>query len=261
MSRFINDQLKLSYELIKQLHKLYIKYNNIIEFKSFESCGKGIDTIYDIVQTKPESNILISTKIIFIKDYDNKPLNNITDIFNYVLLLPTCIITPLGKWTFIDNPKYIKNISTFSIELFNSFNLKLVYPACKNEYNNISDALFVSSIYDTNIIDIGYILKIYDTINDADNIHYFNDVLKFFINDFTYGSEISLHLFDKFITSIYVNNVFDDKKVYFLNYINSINKDEYFKKLKLIYHNKKKYGYDKNIYRAIFYYTYLSYFE
>ena len=57
-----------------------------------------------------------------------------------------------------------------------------------------------------------------------------------------------------------IEHIFIDNKKYLLEYNTFHDKNMYFNLLKLYFNNHKIFGFDKNIYQAIFYYTYLNYF-
>ena len=60
MYEYIQNNLLTSYNIIKYIHELYLKYKKYIKIDSFENTGKGIDTIYNIYQIKnPNIFILI----------------------------------------------------------------------------------------------------------------------------------------------------------------------------------------------------------
>ena len=271
MSQLIFTQLSMAYNIIKIIHSLYLKYNKYIDFTSFESCGKGIDTIYNIKQCNMKGPILLSIKLHYIKQYDNQLITNINQICNYVLFLPTSIITPIGIWKFIDNPSYKSIDKQFSLELIKYFNFKFIYPSYIDTYSEIHDPIFIPYKYFEDInynnfdklldedirLDIRHLFKIY-TYKDLNK---FNPKIELYFNKLILGSEICIHIFENFIKIILDSNAFDDKNLYYKYYIASLNKQEYFNLLKNYYHSVGKYGFDKTIYRCIFYYTYLNYFN
>ena len=271
MSQIISTQLSIAYNIIKFIHSLYLKYNKFIDFKSFESCGKGIDTIYNIKQCNIKGPILLSIKLHYIKEYDNVQINNINQICDYVLFLPTSIITPIGMWKFIDNPSYKIINKEFTLDLMKHFNFKFIYPSYIDTYSETHDPIFLPTKYFEDIkynncdklfdedirLDIRHLFKIY-TYND---LHKFNPKIELYFNKLILGPEICIHIFENFIKNIIDNNLFDDNNLYYKYYISSINKDAYFNLLKNYYHFVGKYGFDKTIYKCIFYYTYLNYFN
>ena len=275
MSQLIFTQLSMAYNIIKFIHSLYQKYSKFIDFTSFESCGKGIDTIYNIKQCNMKGPILLSIKLHYIKKYDDKLITNINQICNYVLFLPTSIITPLGVWKFIDNPSYKSIDKQFTLELIKYFNFKFIYPSYIDNYSDIHDPIFLPYKYfedknynnfDNNFdnhlnedirLDIRHLFKIY-TYKDLNK---FNPKIELYFNNLILGSEICIYIFENFIKIILDSNAFDDKILYYKYYIASINKQEYFNLLKNYYQSVGKYGFDKTVYRCIFYYTYLNYFN
>ncbi len=271
MSQLISTQLSMAYNIIKFIHSLYLKYINFIDFTSFESCGKGIDTIYNIKQSNIKGPILLSIKLYYIKEYDNVQIKTINQICDYVLFLPISIITPIGMWKFIDNPSYKIINKQFSLELIKYFNFKFIYPSYVDIYSKIHDPIFMPYKYFEDInynnfdndlnedirLDIRHLFKIY-TYQDLDK---FNPKIELYFNKLILGPEICIHIFENFIKTIIENNIFDDNNLYYKYYIASINKQHYFNLLKDFFHSNGKYGFDKTVYRCIFYYTYLNYFN
>ncbi len=271
MSQLIFTQLSMAYNIIKFIHSLYLKYNKFIDFTSFENCGKGIDTIYNIKQCNMKGPILLSIKLHYIKEYDNVQIKTINQICNYVLFLPTSIITPIGMWKFIDNPSYKIIDKQFTLELIKYFNFKFIYPSYIDNNLELIDPIFLPCKYFEDInynnfddfldedirIDIRHLFKIYSHID----LEKFNPKIELYFNKLILGPEICIHIFENFIKNILDSNAFDDKNLYYKYYIASLNKQEYFNLLKNYYHSVGKYGFDKTIYRCIFYYTYLNYFN
>lgn len=271
MSQLIFTQLSMAYNIIKFIQLLYLKYSKFIDFNSFESCGKGIDTIYNIKQSNIKGPILLSIKLHYIKEYDNIQIKTINQICDYVLFLPISIITPIGMWKFIDNPSYKIINKEFTLELIKQFNFKFIYPSYVDTYSVVHDPIFLPTKYFEHInynnfdklldedirLDIRHLFKIY-TYND---LYKFNPKIELYFNTLILGYEICIHIFENFIKNILDSNIFDDKKLYYKYYIISINKQDYFNLLKNYYHSVGKYGFDKTIYKCIFYYTYLNYFN
>lgn len=267
MSQEIFFQLNSIYELIRDIHNLYIKYEKDIKINSFKSCGYGVDTISDIIQTNKDSPFLLEIKIITIKEYDKIRLNTIEDIFKYVLFLPIAVITPIGKWKFIDEPYYIYYSDNFSINLIRNLDLKLVIPSYIDKNNIIKNALFIPKKY----INLS-ILEKYENNKNLDPIYLFyvfneseltklnNNYEKYF-NKNIIGYEMCLYLFDNFIKSLIYLDKFDDKIEYKKQYL--LKAITYFNYLKDLYIKKNIFAYSNHKYpeRTIFYYSYLDYFN
>jgi hypothetical protein len=270
MSQLIFTQLSMAYNIIKFIHSLYLKYNNFIDFKSFESCGKGIDTIYNIKQCNMKGPILLSIKIHYIKQYDNIQIKTIDQLCDYILFLPTSIITPIGIWKFIDSPSYKIIDKQFTLDLIKHFNFKFIYPSYTDIYSEVHDPIFIPYKYFKDInynnfdnlldedirLDIRHLFRVYN-YRDLDK---FNPKIELFFNKLILGPEICIHIFENFIKNMLDSNVFDDNNLYYKYYISSINKQDYYSLLKDFFHSHGKYGFDKTIYKCIFYYTYLNYF-
>ncbi len=265
MSQAIIFQLNMIYELIRDIHKLYIKYEKDIKINSFKSCGYGIDTITDIIQTNKDSPFLLEIKIVTVKEYDKTKLNTIEDIFKYVLFLPISVITPIGKWTFIDDPYYINFNTNFSINLVRNLDLKLIIPSYIDSNGIIKNALFIPKKYINRLIlekyennkklDSRYLFYV---LNETDLTKLNNNYQDFFSKDII-GYEMCLYLFDNFIKSLIYLDKFDDKLEYKKQYI--LKGITYFNYLKDLYIKKNVYAYSNHKYpeRTIFYYTYLNY--
>jgi len=265
ISQAIIFQLSCVYDLIKYIHDLYLKYNKDIQVNSFKSCGNGIDTIIDIIQTNYNSPFLLEIKIVNLIKYDKNKIKILDDIFNYILFLPIAVITPIGRWTFVDNPYYINNNPDFSIELIRDLNLRFILPSYINSNGNMKNSLFIPKRYINKTI-----LKKYDNYKKIDTRYLFyilnesdlkkldNNYIDYFTNNII-GYEMCLYLFDKFIKNLIYSENFDDKKNYKKKYL--LNKIEYFEYLRDFFIKKNIYAFNKNVERAIFYYTYLNYFN
>jgi hypothetical protein len=172
-------------------------------------------------------------------------------------------------WKFIDNPSYKIINKQFTLDLIKHFNFKLIYPSYIDIYSITHDPIFIPYKYFEHInyndklldedirLDIRHLFKVY-TYND---LHKFNPKIELYFNKLLLGPEICIHIFENFIKTILENNTFDDKNLYYKYYINESNKEEYLNLLKEFFHLNGKYGFDKTIYRCIFYYTYLNYFN
>lgn len=265
MSQAIIFQLNCIYDLIKFIHSLYLKYNDDIKINSFKSCGHGINTIKDIIQTHYNSPFLLEIKILNINKYDKNKIESLKDIFKYILFLPIAIITPIGRWVFVDEPYYINNNPNFSIELIKELNLKLILPSYTDLNGNIKNSLFIPKKYINRTImekyehykklDTRYLFYI---LNESDLKKLNNNYIDYFTNDII-GYEMCLYLFDKFIKTLIYSNNFDDKKNYKKEFI--LIGISYFENLRDYFIKKNVYAFNKNPERAIFYYTYLNYFN
>jgi hypothetical protein len=265
MSQAIIFQLNYIYDLIKYIHSLYLKYNKDIQISSFKSCGYGINTIKDIIQTNYFSPFLLEIKIVNINKYDKNKIESLQDIFKYILFLPIAIITPIGRWTFVDNPHYINFNTNFSIELIKELNLKLILPSYTELNGNIKNSLFIPTKYINRTILENYehykkldTRYLFYTLNELDLKKLDNNYINYFTDNII-GYEMCLYLFDKFIKKLIYSNNFDDKKNYKKEYI--LKGNTYFEYLKDFFIKKDIYAFNKNPQRAIFYYTYLNYFN
>lgn len=260
----ILQHLNISYNIIKYIHSLYLKHSNIIRVNSFESCGKGIDTIYNILQNKSTNPIMLIMKIHVIKPYDNLKINSIFDLLNYILFLPISIITPIGIWKFVDNPIYINNDIDFSLDLLNYFNPILIKPSFIDNNNMLNNAIFLPTKYNINIDNIQSFKKI-DT-RHLFKIYNYNDLTKFnidfdsYFNKFIIGNKISILLFNRFINNTLNINNFDDKKHYLEIYRLCKNKEQYYEEI-INYFTSNGIFYNKSVENCIFYFTYLNYFN
>jgi len=265
MSQAILFQLNAVYDLIKYIHKLYVKYSKDICVASFKSCGFGIDTVNNIIQTNSKGPFLLEIKIVNIRKYNKEKINNMEDIFKYVLLLPVGVITPIGRWIFVNEPYYINNSSSFSAELVKELNLKLVLPSRYDENNLVQNSLFIPKKYiyrtimekfdDNKKLDSRYLFYV---LAEGDIKKIDNNFSDYFNNDLI-GYEMCTYLFEKFIVKLVNSNDFDDKKNYKKNYIQS--KKDYFNYITDFFKRRHIHGFDKNAERAIFFYTYINYFD
>ena len=319
MFQKISIHLNLAYDIIKIIHKLYIKYKLYIKVDSFESCGRGIDTIYNVIQSNVDGPISLYIKLHLVKDYDNKPINTIENLLEYILFLPISVITPIGLWKFVDNPHYIVNDNGFSLELIKLFNLKFIY---QSYYDTESFILYepifiptkvIDKIYLVNYekykkLDIRYLFNVFDTdtLKDFPSI---NENRQIYFNNLTYGSDVCEYIFNKFINNLFISQnsnqnsnqihssqnssqnsnqihssqnlnqihsnqnsnqihssqnsnqiQFDDYKLYYKYYVDNNYNNKIFNDMKTYFENCNIYGYNKTVYRAIFYYNYLNYF-
>lgn len=267
MSQQILNQLNTAYKIIKYIHKLYLKYSNNIKYTSFESCGKGVDTIYDIIQTKIDYPILLEIKLHIIKKYDNIFINKIEDILEYVLFLPISIITPIGRWTFINNVEYINKDINLSIELIRNLNLRLIRPSYIDSNNKIHNALFIPIEYidkihlDKCINKKRYSTKYLFQIHKYDDIKQYDNDFVEYINKLIIGYKICNYLFNKYLKFIIKFVILDDKLELLKKYSDSDNKELYYNELKKYMIDNKIYGHTKNIEDCIFYLTYHNYFN
>jgi hypothetical protein len=247
MYEYIYLNLIKTYEIILYIHQLYLKYNQSIKFKSFESFGKGIDTTYKIIQIKEFVPPILLTKIKII----NKR----------IYLLPNRIITSVGIWTFISEPHYIKDDYNFTIDLCNTLNLKYILPYTQSEEYGLLEPMFIIQNFKDFYLQNSYTNKIkYMNLDTLTNIYNYYDVIENInelFNNFTYGPDVIDYIFDKFIDRLILLNIINDKKYYFKKYKETKNKIEYMNKIKEIYLNKRKY-YNKRNLSTLFYYTNLN---
>ena len=275
MFQKISIHLNLAYDIIKIIHKLYIKYKLYIKVDSFESCGKGIDTIHNIIQSNIDGPISLYIKIHLIKDYDDKPIITIENLLEYILFLPISVITPIGVWQFVNNPHYIINNNEFSLELIKILNLKFIYQSYyDNETFIFYNPIFIpTKMIDKNHLinddkcrklDIRYIFNIFDS-NTLKEFPTMNENRNKYFNNLVYGPDICIHIFNKFINNLFISQnskqiKFDDYKLYYKYYADNNYNNEIFNDMKSYFENRNIYGYNKTVYRAIFYYNYLNYF-
>jgi hypothetical protein len=258
MREYIKKNLMMSYDIIKYIHQLYIKYKKYIKFTSFKSTGIGFDTIYNIFQIKNPELFILNCKVLYSGQY---------------ILLPVKIITIFGIWTFIDDPSIIdiyNNISyikQFVFELQNKFNLKYLFPGFYDNYDNIYYQMFIITQYNNykcNISDRLNNLKIdiniykYDLIKDK-----FLKFQEIFFNQIPYGPDIIEYEFNNLIKLLVELKKIDDKKNYFNKHL-SLNKnkillDKYLNDMKTYYNKRKVFGFQKKLYIMLFYYTYYDY--
>jgi hypothetical protein len=258
MREYIRTNLIISYDIIKYIHQIYNKYKKYIKFTSFISTGIGFDTIYNIYQIKNPDIFILNCKILYLDQY---------------IILPIKIITIFGIWTFIDEPTIINNdilkIKEFVNEIQNKFNLKFLFPGFHDEYNKIFHHMFIITKYDN------YKFNIPDKLNNVKiniNIYKYEIIkdkfLKFqeiFFNQYPYGPDIIEYEFNNFIKLLMELLMIDDKKKYFNNYL-SIKNDKnllnkYLCEIKDYYNKRKIYGFQNNVYRMLFYYTYVDYLQ
>lgn len=261
MREYIKKNLIMSYDIIKYIHQLYIKYRKYIKFTSFKSTGIGFDTIYNIFQIKNPDLFILNCKVLYLGQNQN----------NYIIL-PIKIITIFGIWTFIDDPSIIdihkiSELNQFVFELQNKFNLKYLFPGFYDNYDNIYYHMFIITQYNNykcNISDRLSNLKIdiniykYDLVKDK-----FLRFQEIFFNQYPYGPDIIEYEFNNFIKLLSDLKLIDDKKNYFNKYIsvkkNKIQLDKYLDSIKTHYINQKIFGFQKKIYIMLFYYTYYDY--
>jgi len=257
MREYITHNLVISYNVIKYIHQLYIKYKKYIKFTTFRYTGVGIDTIYNIDQIKDPNIFILQCKVIYYKEY---------------IVLPIKIITIFGIWTFIDEPfiidihKNIIEIKNFMLELNNKLNLKFLFPGFYDENGQIYNPMFLITKFNNYIYNSHYIndIKIDTNIYEYDIIK--NKLLDFrniFFNEYPYGPNIIEYEFNNIIKFLYQLKKIDDKLCYFYQYdlIQKNIRDNYINNIKSHYNNRKIYGFQKNIYRMLFYYTYTDYVE
>lgn len=264
MPTHILQHLNISYEIIKYIHSLYLKYTNFIRINSFESCGKGVDTIFNIIQNKVDNPIMIIIKIHKIKEYDNSKINTIYDLLDFILFLPISIITPIGIWNFVDNPEYIINDINFSLDLIKYFDPILIKPGYIDNSGNLFNPVFLLTKYNINIdkldnfkkIDIRHLFKIYD----YSELNKFNIDFSIYFNQFIIGYKLCNHLFTKFIKNMLYLCNFDDRKNYLKLYRFYKNKNLFHNNI-INYFNNYGIYYNKPVENCIFYYTYLNYFN
>ena len=258
MRENICNNLTTCYNIIKNIHKLYIKYNKYIKYNSFASTGIGIDTIYNTYQIKDPKIYICICKVLY------------NDIY---IILPKKIITIFGIWTFIDDP-YIINIDDNMIyinqymnELQTIFKFKFLFPAFYDEYFIIHNQMFIITQYNN------YKYKLPEKFNNIkiDMFIHSNEKIKerfekfsaYFFNNHPFGSDIIDYEFNKFIELLVQLNIIDDKKEYFKYYQNNKNNKILIQKFigsqKNNNYNKKIYTYYKNIYHTLFYYNYVDY--
>ena len=258
MYEYIYTNLIISYDIIKYIHYLYLKYKNYIYYTSFELTGYGPDTIYNIFQTKRENLYILICKII--------------QINNEYFYFPMKIITIFGIWTFIDEPKIqnkdIIELLNFKKELLDKIELEFIFPAFIDQYNHLFLPMFLIRKYNNKIFfDINnYNLQIDMNIYEYDIIEIqLNKLYDIFFNDFSFGPDIITYRFNKFVESISLLRIIDDKCKYINDYYelrnNKKSQKEYIKTIKEYYKNRKIYRFQNNIYRMLFYYTYINYFD
>ena len=257
----MNIQMNLlnAYDIIKHIHSLYITYKKYIHFISFTSTGEGHDTIYNIYQMKNDTEYILMCKVVKI---DNK-----------YIYLPIKIITLFGIWSFIDEPIILNNnqeLINFKKDLEHIIDLEFIFPGFYNEYNKIIHPMFLikrfknnnfikSDIKSNNNVDIN--IYDYEYIQNA-----FEKLSHIYFNNMPYGPDIIDYKFNIFIKLWFTLNIIDDKCNYFNDCLNNKNTDlqkNYIDTIKTYYKSKKIYKYysNKNIYRILFYYTYLNYFN
>lgn len=244
MQEFIYVNLTITYQIIKYIQHLYLKYNKIIKFKSFEPCGKSIDTIYRVLQIKALTPPILMSKV--------KIINN------SIYLLPLRIITTVGIWTFVSEPTYIEYDMSFTMELYTKLNLKYILPYTYSETYGLLEPMFMICNFDKNKFNNDYYKINYINLNTISKIYNFDDMYKNIINlfnDFTYGPDVIDYIFNNLIDRLILTNSIDDKKQYFTNYKKTKNKKEYVNKIKNLYLYKKKY-YNKRDLSTLFYYNY-----
>jgi len=258
MYEYIYNNLFMSYDIIKYIHYLYLKYKNYISYTSFELTGYGPDTVYNVFQTKCENLYILICKII--------------QINNEYIYFPIKIITIFGIWTFIDEPN-IKNIDitqliNFKKELLNKMDLEFIFPSFIDQYNNIFFSMFLIKKYNYKIFynKHHYNLEIDMNIYEYEEIEIqLNKLYDIFFNNFPFGPNIIEYKFNKFIESILLLKNIDDKCKYFKDYYelknNRLIQKEYIKTIREYYKNKKIYKFQNNIFRMLFYYTYINYFD
>ena len=242
MYDYIYTNLSIAYDIIRYIHQLYLKYNQIVRFKSFNPFGRGIDTTYRIIQTTQLVPPILMAKVKIID--------------NHIYLLPYRIITAIGIWTFISEPQYIKNDYNFSIELCKTLNLKYILPYTQSDEYGLMEPMFIIREYNINLYHDIFKIK-YMNLDTIINIYTFDDVFKNIsdlFSDFTYGPDVIDYIFEKFIERLMLFDVIDDKKNYFMEYKQSKNKNEYMNKIKEIYSNKREY-YNKRDLSTLFYLT------
>ena len=244
MYEYIYLNLINIYEIIKYIHKLYIKYKNCIRFKSFENCGKGFD-ILNLIQLKIESPPILLTKTI-IKD-------------NKLYLLPYKIITICGIWTFINEPEYIFYDMNFTRELVESLNLIYIFPSSfSQEFGKLEQMFVISNIKDIKF-NVGSILKM--NINTINKVYKFEDIfnkIEYLFNEFPLGPNIIEYLFDNFVSKCIMFNLIDDFTDYFKMY--NKYKSQFTNKLKLDFEKRKIFYKKSRILSQLFYWNYHDYF-
>lgn len=231
------------YEIIKYIHKMYIKYNKNIRFKSFENCGKGIYLI-NVLQLNNDSPPILLTKTI-IKD-------------NKVYLLPNKIITMCGIWSFINDPEYINYDINFTKELMNELNLIYLFPASFSQELGKLEQMFVISKINNINFNISNIVRM--NINTINKVYKFEDIfnkIEYLFNDFPIGPNIVEYLFDNFIKKCVLYNMIDDNTEYFKSY--NKYKNQFVNKLKIDFQNRKIFYNKSRILSQLFYYNYHDY--
>ena len=128
--------------------------------------------------------------------------------------------------------------------------------------------MFLIKKYNDNIFynNNNYNLEIDMNIYEYDTIEIqLNKLSDIFFNDFPFGPDIIEYKFNKFIESISLLRIIDDKCKYFNDYYeirnNKKSQKEYIKIIREYYKNRKIYKFQNNIYRMLFYYTYINYFD
>ena len=244
MREYIYINLINIYEIIKYIHKLYIKYNKYIRFKSFENCGKGIDII-NVLQLKRESPPILLSKTI-IKD-------------NKIYLLPCKIITICGIWTFINEPEYIYYDTNFTKELINTLNLIYLFPSSfSQEFGKLEQMYVINKFNDINF-NIASILKM--NINTINKVYKFEDIfnkIEYLFNEFPLGPNIVEFLFDNFISRCITFNFIDDNSGYFKMY--NKYKNQYIEKLRIDFEKRKIFYKKSRLISQLFYYNYYDFF-
>ena len=98
MSTQIFPHLFLTYDIINYLHDLYLKYEKYISFDSFTNCGKGIDTIYDVIQSNSDGPILLYVKLVHIKKYNESTVYSSS--MDYYTFMGKCLLNNSIKSVF-----------------------------------------------------------------------------------------------------------------------------------------------------------------
>jgi hypothetical protein len=262
MREYIKKNLMMSYDIIKYIHQLYIKYKKYINFTSFKSTGIGFDTIYNVFQIKNPDIFILNCKVLY--------SGSVTGCY---ILFPIKIITIFGMWTFIDDPSIIDMnhnityIKQFMTELQNKLNLKFLFPGFYDLYDIIYHQMFIITQYDN------YKCNISDKLNNLKidiNIYKYEIIkdkfLKFqeiFFNQYPYGPDIIEYEFNNFIKLLLKLKIIDDKQKYFYEYLsvknNKILLDKYLYEIKNYFIKRKIFGFQKNVHTMLFYYTYFDY--
>jgi hypothetical protein len=243
MYEYVYTNLFNIYEIIKFIHKLYIKYKDRIKFKSFENCGKGFDII-NILQLKIESPPILLTKTI-IKD-------------NKIYLLPQKIITMCGLWSFINESEYLYYDINFTKELIDKLSLIYLFPSSFSEELGKLETMFVISKFNNINFNIGNIIKM--NINTINKVYKFEDIfnkIEYLFNEIPFGPNIIEYLFDNFIKKYNTFNIIDDNTGYFKSY--NKYKNKFIDQLKLDFEKRGIFYKKSRILSQLFYYNYYDY--